>query len=156
MATLIARISDLAARIAAEFKAVRALVPAKASGSDFRSGTDDSKFQTAKSIADGLVQVSITPTAAASGLDFSTFINATINLTGNLTLGAPTNTRPGVSGVIGISQDVTGGRTLAFNAAYRLPSGGVTLQATASGVTFIPYLTTSGGAIRIFPPAKWG
>lgn len=43
--------------------------------------------------------------------DFSQFINAFINLTGNFILGSPINATPGQRGIIKLNQDVTGGRT---------------------------------------------
>lgn len=43
--------------------------------------------------------------------DFSTFINAYINVTGNFILGSPINVTPGQRGIIKLNQDVVGGHT---------------------------------------------
>lgn len=128
---------------------------AKASATDLRVGTNDAKFLTPKTVADAFKQVGLDPATVAAGVDFSTFVNGTLMPTSNLTLGPPTNTLAGASGTITVTQDATGGRTLAFNSAYRLPSGGITLQTTPNGVTVIPYQVGGSGAVRLFPPSKW-
>lgn len=43
--------------------------------------------------------------------DFSQFINAYINVTGNFILGSPINVTPGQTGIIKLNQDVVGGHT---------------------------------------------
>lgn len=56
-------------------------------------------------------------------VDLSLGNNFVTTMTGNRTLGAPSNLSPGQSGVIEILQDATGNRTLAFNAAWLFPGG---------------------------------
>jgi len=71
--------------------------------------------------------------AATIAVDMSTFINATVTLGGNRTLGAPTNTKVGQSGVIYVVQDGTGSRTLAYNSAYKFANGTAPTLSTAAG-----------------------
>lgn len=47
----------------------------------------------------------------------------TVTLSGNRTLGAPTNLKNGARYTWTIIQDGTGSRTLAFNAVFKFPSG---------------------------------
>lgn len=129
-------------------------VPVKAAAVEMRAGTDDAKFLTSKAVYDAFEQVALTPAQMAAGPDFDTFFNATVVLSGNITIGAPVNAKPGKSGTIAIAQDATGGRQVAWNAAYRLPAG-FAIQATANGLTMVPYQVGAGGVVRIFPPSKW-
>lgn len=59
----------------------------------------------------------------ATGLNFATV------MTGNRVLAAPTNAKAGQSGVIQFVQDGSGGRTIAFDAAWKF-SGGIAPQLT--------------------------
>lgn len=67
--------------------------------------------------------------------DFDTGNHFSVTLAGNRTLANPTNTVAGQSGHIFITQDGTGGRTLAYGANWKFAAG------TA------PSLSTGGGAI---------
>lgn len=49
--------------------------------------------------------------------------HADVTLGGNRTLGAMTNPRQGATYILNVTQDGTGGRTLAFNAIYKFPDG---------------------------------
>ena len=57
--------------------------------------------------------------ASTIAVDFSTFINATVTLAGNRTLGNPSNAKEGQTGAIEIKQDATGSRTLAFGSYWK-------------------------------------
>lgn len=58
-------------------------------------------------------------------LDFSGFLGLAYGTaTGNITLGEPTNLKPGQTVVLDITQDATGGRTLAVNTSFWLTSEG--------------------------------
>ncbi|MNS19408.1 hypothetical protein D3C72_511270 [compost metagenome] len=117
---------------------------------DFRAGTG-AGVVTSETAAEAFKQVSVDAGTIAAGVDFSGFFSATITLTSNGTLGAPSNTTPGKSGTIFVS---SAGFTLAYHASYRLPVGGITLQPT--GLTCIPYLVGASGAVLLFPATKWG
>lgn len=67
--------------------------------------------------------------------DFSAGNNFSVTLGGNRTLANPTNLSAGQSGVITITQDATGSRTLAYGGYWKFSNG------TA------PTLTTTGNAV---------
>lgn len=84
--------------------------------------------------------------AATIAVDMSTFINASVTLGGNRILGTPVNSKIGQAGVIQITQDSTGSRTLTYGAGWKFAGG------------TIPLLTTTAGAVdllfyQVFSPA---
>jgi len=86
--------------------------------------------------------------AATVATDLSLANYYTLTLGGNRTLGAPTNQTAGQSGVIVITQDGTGSRTLAYNSVWKFPNGTVpTLTTTASAVDVLAYYVESGTRI---------
>lgn len=70
-------------------------------------------------------------------VDMGTFLNASVTLGGNRTLGNPTNTKVGQTGYIRIVQDATGSRTLTYSSNWEF-GGGVA-----------PVLTTAANAVDI-------
>jgi hypothetical protein len=86
--------------------------------------------------------------AATITVDMSTFINASVTLGGNRTLGNPSNTKNGQTGVIKIVQDGTGSRTLAYSANWKFAGGTApTLTTTASAVDLLYYQVFSSTLI---------
>lgn len=79
--------------------------------------------------------------AATIAVDMSAFINATVTLAGNRTLGNPTNTKPGQSGVIEIVQDGTGSRTLAYSSNWEFAGGAAPTLSTAAGASDLLFYT---------------
>jgi hypothetical protein len=77
--------------------------------------------------------------AATIAVDMSLFINATVTLAGNRTLGQPSNTKVGQSGVIRIIQDGTGSRTLAYHADWQFAGGTTPVLSTAAGTIDLLY-----------------
>jgi hypothetical protein len=76
--------------------------------------------------------------------DFAAANNYSVTLGGNRTLANPTNLVAGQSGIIKISQDGTGGRTLAFGSYWDFPAGTVpSLTTTASAVDILAYYVDS-------------
>lgn len=71
--------------------------------------------------------------AATISVDMSTFINASVTLGGNRTLGQPTNVVAGRSGRITITQDATGSRTLSYHADWEFAGGSAPVLSTAAG-----------------------
>ena len=71
--------------------------------------------------------------AATVGVDMSAGFNFTLTIGGNRTLGAPTNTKNGQCGTIYITQDGTGGRTLAYHANWKFAGGTDPTLSTAAG-----------------------
>ena len=86
--------------------------------------------------------------AATVAVDLSLSNNYTLTLAGSRTLGAPTNQTAGQSGVVVITQDATGSRTLAFNAVWKFPGGTApTLTTTANAVDVLAYYVESATRI---------
>lgn len=129
-------------------------VPTFATVAEVRAGTADGKIISPKVMADALATVAVTPATAATGLDFSGFINAEVALTGNLTVGPPSGGFARKTGEIDFVQDATGGRTVAFHADYIVPAN-FSLQATANGRTSVPYRYQANGKVRLYNPSKW-
>jgi len=88
--------------------------------------------------------------AASIALDLSLSNNYSLTLTGNGALAAPTNAVAGQSGVIAVSQDTTGGRTLTYNAVYKFVGGTPpVLTTTGSAVDYLFYYVESPARIFI-------
>jgi hypothetical protein len=88
--------------------------------------------------------------AATIAVDLSLGNNFSVTLGGNRTLGAPTNTTAGQSGVIVVTQDGTGSRTLAYNSIYKFAGGTApTLTTTASAVDVLAYYVESATRITV-------
>lgn len=80
--------------------------------------------------------------------DFSLANNFSVTLGGNRTLANPTNLTAGQSGVIVITQDGTGSRTLAYGSYFKFPGGTApTLTTTASAVDVLVYYVESSTRI---------
>jgi hypothetical protein len=83
----------------------------------------------------------ITPNFAAGN-------NFSVTLGGNRTLDNPTNLTAGQHGVIVITQDGTGSRTLAYGSNFKFPAGAApTLTTTASAVDVLAYYVESASRI---------
>ena len=110
---------------------------------------------------DGTVSLSTsasgsTQTANATGsttLDFSTYQNFVLTLTGNVTLDNPTTEAVGQSGFIVLVQDATGGRTVSLGTDYETAGGsGLTVSSAASTTDIVPYVVASSGRILLGAP----
>lgn len=74
--------------------------------------------------------------------------NFSVTLGGSRTLANPTNLTAGQSGVIVITQDGTGSRTLAYGSYFKFPAGTApTLTTTASAVDVLAYYVESSTRI---------
>ena len=86
--------------------------------------------------------------AATIAVDMGTANNFSVTLGGNRTLGNPTNLLAGQSGVIFITQDGTGSRTLAYSSFWDFSQGTApTLTTTANAVDAIVYTVRTSTAI---------
>jgi len=110
---------------------------------------------------DGTVSLSTsatgsTQTANATGsttLDFSTYQNFVLTLTGNVTLANPTTEAVGQSGFIVLVQDATGGRTVSLGTDYETGGGsGLTISSAASTTDIVPYVVAASGRILLGAP----
>jgi hypothetical protein len=80
--------------------------------------------------------------------DFSAANYFSVTLGGNRTLANPSNQTAGQSGTIVITQDGTGGRTLAYGSNYKFAGGTVpTLTTTAGAVDTLVYYVESASRI---------
>lgn len=110
----------------------------------YRTGTDTTKSVVVDQVWSAATEVTITY-AASVAPDMSTFINAVMTLTGNLTLANPTNTKVGQTGCIRFVQDATGSRTIAFGANWKFAGGAApTLTTTATATDLLFYQVFSG------------
>ena len=94
------------------------------------------------------------PHALTDGLnlavDLSLANNFTLTLAEDSSLDAPTNATPGQSGVIVVTQDATGNRTLGYHTDYKFPGGAVpTVTATANAVSVLAYYVESTSRITM-------
>jgi hypothetical protein len=88
--------------------------------------------------------------AATIAVDLSTGINFSVTLGGNRTLGNPTNTKVGQTGMIRVTQDGTGGRTLAFASNYKFAGGtAFSIDTTASRISYLNYFVNTSTEIVI-------
>jgi hypothetical protein len=80
--------------------------------------------------------------------NFNNANNFSVTLGGNRTLANPTNLTAGQSGVIVITQDGTGSRTLAYGSNFKFAGGTApTLTTTASAVDVLAYYVESATRI---------
>lgn len=76
--------------------------------------------------------------------DFAVANNFSLTIGGNRTLANPTNLTAGQSGIITITQDATGSRTLAYGSYWKFAAGTApTLTTTASAVDVLAYYVES-------------
>ena len=86
-------------------------------------------------------------------LDFDTYQNFVLTLTGNVTLASPTTEKVGQSGFIVFVQDGTGGRTVSLGGDYETAgAAGITLSTAASATDIVPYVTMADGRILLGTP----
>lgn len=93
----------------------------------------------------------VTPVALTDGAtitpDFTAGRAFTVTLAGNRTLANPTNLAPGQSGLIVVTQDATGSRTLSYGSYWKFPGGAPTLSTAAASVDLISYYVVSATQI---------
>lgn len=88
------------------------------------------------------------PYAASLTPNLNTFINSYTTLTGNLTLNAPTNGKPGQFGVMKFIQDATGSRTWTVDTAWHFPGGTPVLSTAPNSVDLLYYYIDELGVAR--------
>lgn len=114
--------------------------------SDVWAGTSTSKATTPDALQDAAI-----PTALTSGTtitpDFNAGHNFTLTLAHNATLANPSNAQVGDSGVIEITQDATGSRTMVYGSNWKFPSGAPVLSTAANSIDCIAYFVVASGRI---------
>lgn len=104
----------------------------KATDAEIRSAATGTKGVMAEDLESAAAAVGLTD-AATIAIDWDTFINGTVTLGGNRTLGNPTNGQPGTYRRIQVTQDGTGSRTLAYDTQYVFQGGAEPVLTTAAG-----------------------
>jgi hypothetical protein len=85
--------------------------------------------------------------------DMDTYQNFVWTLTGNVTLGNPSDEAVGQSGFFVFIQDGTGSRTLSLSSEYKTAGGaGITLSTTAGAIDIVPYIVSASGNILLGTP----
>jgi len=87
--------------------------------------------------------------AASVAIDFATAINFGLTIGGNRTLAAPTNLVPGKSGLIIVTQDATGGRSLGKVSIWKVLGGALVLDPVPGGKTVFSYYIESETSILV-------
>lgn len=117
-----------------------------ASASEFRSNTASRLLDPNGVWASGAL-VALTD-AATVAVDFSAGLNFSLTIGGNRTLDAPSNVKVGQSGAIKITQDGTGGRTLAYHANWKFAGGTDPVLSTGAGaVDYLFYFAAGANEI---------
>ena len=92
--------------------------------------------------------VAIGNTNATTALNFSQGNNFSLTLTGNITLSNPTGVTTGQSGIILISQDGSGNRTVGFGSHWDFPSATApTLSTGANALDCLSYYVRNSTSI---------
>lgn len=104
--------------------------------------------QTFTAAQTGSTQVAGSITGSTT-LDFATYQNFVLTLTGNITLDNPTTEQVGQSGFITFIQ--TGGYTVSLGTDYET-AGGAGITLSASGTDVVPYIVAASGRILLGAP----
>jgi hypothetical protein len=120
-----------------------------ATAGEIWTGTSSAKVITPATFFAASATTALTD-GATINIDGNTGINFRVTLGGSRTLANPTNMKTGQSGVIIVTQDATGGRTLAYGSNWRFAGGaaaGGVLSTAPNAVDVISYYVRSDGTI---------
>jgi hypothetical protein len=118
----------------------------EASNAEVWAAADTAKVITSRRRLASSVEIALTDGATITP-DFVTGINFGVTLAGNRTLANPTNAASGMSGLIYITQDATGTRTLAYGTNWKFAGGTPTLSTAANAVDVIAYNVRPSGLV---------
>lgn len=127
----------------------RITLVANATVSDLWVGTATDKLLTPKILLDAAISQALVDGNSIT-IDGNTGFNFHVTLGGNRTLANPTNMKSGQSGVIIVTQDATGGRTLSYGSNWKFAGGASTggvLSTAANAVDVISYFVRSDNSI---------
>lgn len=123
-------------------------VMAEATALQFLAGTV-SKVLTAEKVWDSAAMVALTD-AATVLVDFGAGTNFELTIGGNRTLDAPSNVKPGKSGVIYITQASGGSHTLGYHSNYKWAGGTPGVLSTVAGkIDRLSYFARSATFIEL-------
>lgn len=109
-----------------------------ATAAEIRAGSISGKFLTPANVYTAAVGAALTSGATITP-DGNNGFNFTLTLAHNATLANPSNFKDGQSGIIVITQDGTGSRTLAYGTNWKFPGGAPVLSTAAGAVDLIAY-----------------
>lgn len=123
-------------------------IPSVASAADIWTATDSTKYVSVAGLYASQAFVTVIYSASLT-LDLATFMNATITLTGNLSLQNPTLTNfVGKSGLIRLVQGGSGSYTLTLGNQWFVVGGDPTLSTAVSSVDWLSYVVVSASRIE--------
>lgn len=122
-------------------QAVKAYVDGQVAGAgatettaaEYRAGTTTGEYVSPDVAWDAADYVALADSGGNIAVDLSSGLNFTMTMDGDYTLSAPSNGKPGQTGVIVLTQDGTGTQTLAYNAAWKFAGGTDPTLSTAAG-----------------------
>lgn len=120
----------------------------EATTSEVWTGTSQAKVITPKAMFDAAVPQTLTD-ASTIAVDMNAGINFTVTLTGDHTLGNPTNVKVGQSGVIYVVEDGSGGHSLTLAANWKPIGGAPAIDETAGAVNVFSYFARTPTALTL-------
>lgn len=118
----------------------------EASNAEVWAGASSTKFLSPNRLFASAAPVALTSGATITP-DGNSGYNFSLTIGTNATLANPTNFKVGQSGVIVITQDGTGGRTLAYGTNWKFPGGSPVLSTAAGAIDTISYFVAASGVI---------
>jgi hypothetical protein len=121
----------------------------EASNTELWAGTAADKFISPGRMVAASLPVDLTDEGNITA-DLNTGINFKVTLAGNRTLANLANAQPGDSGIIIVTQDATGGRTLTYGTNWRFPGGaaaGGVLSTAPNAVDLLTYFVRGDNTI---------
>lgn len=118
----------------------------EAANSDIWAGSSTTTYLSPSKLYTSAAPVALT-SAATITPDGNNGFNFSLTLATNATLANPSNFKTGQSGIIEITQDGTGSRTLAYGTNWKFPGGAPVLSTAASAIDLISYIVTASGRI---------
>lgn len=114
------------------------------------AGTDAKKTVTANRMYGAVAEVAVADGATIT-LDGNAGTSFSFTLGGNRTLANPINMKSGQTGLIIVTQDATGSRTLTYGTNWKFPGGaaGNILSTAANTVDVISYFVRGDGTILV-------
>ena len=117
-----------------------------ASDSEIWAGSNTSKYINAAKLYTSSAPQALTSSASITP-DGNSGFNFTLTLAHNATLNNPSNFKVGQSGLIVITQDGTGSRTMAYGTNWKFPGGAPVLSTVAGSVDLLTYYVVTSSLI---------
>ncbi len=118
----------------------------EASAVEIWAGSATDKYLSPDKLFDASAGIALTSSATITP-DGANGFNFTLTLAHNATLANPSNFKEGQSGLIKITQDGTGSRTMAYGTNWKFPGGAPVLSTAAATIDLLAYFVWSGGII---------